>query len=149
MNIVHIVGRLGRDPELRYTTSGMAVCSLAVATEYKRKDKGNGETIKETQWHDVTIWDKQAENASNFLGKGCRVQITGRLKTESYEKGGVKHYRTKIVCEHYEVLDYKDSAEKPTEGARPAPPKAGPKTIPPKSPPPAQAQAEFDDDIPF
>jgi single-strand DNA-binding protein len=82
-NKIIIVGNLGRDPELRYTPQGNAVCSFSVATNEKRKDK-NGELQDVTTWFRITLWNKQAENASKYLTKGRPVYIEGRLRIEEY-----------------------------------------------------------------
>jgi single-strand DNA-binding protein len=82
-NKIIIVGNLGRDPELRYTPQGTAVCSFSLATNEKRKDKA-GELQNITTWFRVTLWGKQAENANKFLTKGNPVYIEGRLRTEEW-----------------------------------------------------------------
>lgn len=82
-NKIIIVGNLGRDPELRYTPQGTAVCSFSVATSEKRKDKG-GDMQEITTWFRVTMWGKQAETASKYLTKGKPVYIEGRLRIEEW-----------------------------------------------------------------
>jgi single-strand DNA-binding protein len=82
-NKIIIVGNLGRDPELRYTPQGTAVCSFSLATNEKRKDRA-GEFQSITTWFRVTLWGKQAENANKFLTKGNPVYIEGRLRTEEW-----------------------------------------------------------------
>lgn len=82
-NKIIIVGNLGRDPELRYTPQGTAVCSFSVATNEKRKDRA-GELQNITTWFRVTLWGKQAENANKFLTKGNPIYIEGRLRTEEW-----------------------------------------------------------------
>lgn len=82
-NKIIIVGNLGRDPELRYTPQGNAVCSFSVATNEKRKDK-NGDFQDVTTWFRITLWGKQAEAASKYLTKGRPVYIEGRLRIEEY-----------------------------------------------------------------
>jgi single-strand DNA-binding protein len=82
-NKIIIVGNLGRDPELRYTPQGAAVCSFSVATSEKRKDK-TGEMQDTTTWFKITLWDKKAEIASKWLTKGKPVYIEGRLRTEEW-----------------------------------------------------------------
>lgn len=103
VNKVIILGNLGRDPELRYTQSGTAVCELAVATTRKWKGK-DGKMAEETEWHKIVLWGVQAENASKYLAKGRQVYVEGRLKTESYEKDGHKHYSTKVQAEVVQFL---------------------------------------------
>src|SRR5215211_8518109 len=82
-NKVIIVGNLGRDPELRYTAQGTPVCTFSVATNEKRKDK-NGEMQDNTTWFRITLWNRQAETASQYLQKGRQVYIEGRLRVEEY-----------------------------------------------------------------
>ncbi|HEX3101008.1 MAG TPA: single-stranded DNA-binding protein [Pyrinomonadaceae bacterium] len=82
-NKIIIVGNLGRDPELRYTPQGAAVCSFSMATNEKRKDK-SGETQDVTTWFKVTLWRQQAENAAKYLTKGSPVYIEGRLRIEEW-----------------------------------------------------------------
>lgn len=82
-NKIIVVGNLGRDPELRYTPQGSAVCSFSVATSEKRRDKG-GDMQDITTWFRVTLWNKQAELASKYLTKGNSVYIEGRLRIEEW-----------------------------------------------------------------
>lgn len=98
VNKVIILGNLGRDPELKYTQSGTAICNLTVATTRKWKGK-DGNMVEETEWHRVVVWGTQAENANKYLAKGRQVYIEGRLKTDSYEKEGQKHYSTTIQAD--------------------------------------------------
>jgi single-strand DNA-binding protein len=82
-NKITIVGNLGRDPELRYTPQGSAVCNFSIATNEKRKDK-SGEMQDVTTWFRVTLWNKQAENASKYLTKGSPVYVEGRLRIDEW-----------------------------------------------------------------
>lgn len=82
-NKIILVGNLGRDPELRYTPQGTPVCSFSVATSERRKDK-TGEMQDQTTWFRVTLWGRQAENASQYLTKGRQVYIEGRLRVEEW-----------------------------------------------------------------
>lgn len=82
-NKVTIVGNLGGDPELRYTPQGNAVCNFSVATNEKKRDKA-GELQDITTWFKITLWGKQAENASKFLTKGSPIYIEGRLRVEEW-----------------------------------------------------------------
>ena len=95
-NKIIIVGNLGRDPELRYTPQGSAVCSFSVATNEKRKDK-TGELQDITTWFRITLWGKQAENASKYLTKGRPVYIEGRLRVEEYtDRDGAQRYSLEV-----------------------------------------------------
>ncbi|HRH45609.1 MAG TPA: single-stranded DNA-binding protein [Pyrinomonadaceae bacterium] len=82
-NKITIVGNLGKDPELRYTPQGNAVCNFSVATNEKRRDK-TGELQDATTWFRITLWGKQAENASKYLTKGSPIYIEGRLRVEQW-----------------------------------------------------------------
>jgi single-strand DNA-binding protein len=103
INKVILVGNLGADPEMRYTTDGTAVCRLRVATSRRYTDK-QGNRQEETAWHRVDAWGKLAEICGQYLSKGRQVYIEGRLKYGSYEKDGVKHYTTDIVAENMQML---------------------------------------------
>jgi single-strand DNA-binding protein len=131
-----LVGRLGKDPELKYTNSNKAVCKLSVATSLIYKD-ASGQRHEDTEWHMVEAWDAAAENCAKYLAKGRLVAVQGRIKTESYDKGGVKVYATKIVANTVSFLD--------SDGGAKAQRPAGPK--PQGGPAPAPAGA--DDDMPF
>jgi len=95
-NKIIIVGNLGRDPELRYTPQGSAVCNISVATSEKRKDK-TGELQDITTWFRVTLWERQAENASKYLTKGSPVYIEGRLRVEEWtDREGGQRYTLEV-----------------------------------------------------
>lgn len=103
LNLVQIIGNLGRAPELRYTNGGTPVASLNVATtrHYKTSD---GEPKEETEWHRVTVWGKQAQQCHEHLDKGRQVYVSGRLQTRSYEKDGETRYSTDIVADRVTFL---------------------------------------------
>lgn len=82
-NKITVVGNLGKDPELRYTPQGNAVCNFSVATNEKRRDKG-GDFQDVTTWFRITLWGKQAENASKYLTKGSPIYVEGRLRVEEW-----------------------------------------------------------------
>ena len=101
MNRVFLIGRLSRDPELRHTTSGMAVCQINVAVG-RRTGAGRE---PETDFINVVVWDKQAENVSKYLAKGRRVAVEGRIQTRSYDNNeGKKTYVTEVVANNIEFL---------------------------------------------
>jgi len=105
VNKVILVGNLGADPELRYTSSGMAVCSMRIATSRRYTDKQQ-QLQEEVQWHRVTAWAKLAELCKSYLTKGRRVYVEGRIKNGSYEdKTGQKRYTTEVVSETVVFLD--------------------------------------------
>jgi single-strand DNA-binding protein len=113
LNAVTLIGRLGADPELKYTQSNMAVCNLNVATD-NLAGKGKEKT---TEWHRVTVWGEAAENAAKFLKKGREVAITGRLQTRSYEKNGEKRYATDVVADRVVFLGKGDGQREETAPA--------------------------------
>jgi single-strand DNA-binding protein len=95
-NKIIIVGHLGRDPELRYTAQGTPVCTISVATTEKRKDR-NGEMQDITTWFRVTLWNRQAETASQYLQKGRQVYIEGRLRVEEWtDRDGKPRYTLEV-----------------------------------------------------
>jgi len=95
-NKIIIVGNLGKDPELRYTPQGTAVCSFSVATNEKKKDK-SGELQDVTTWFRITLWNRQAENASKYLTKGSPVYVEGRLRVEEWtDRDGNNRYTLEV-----------------------------------------------------
>ena len=98
MNKVMLLGNLGADPELRYTAKGQPVLSISLATNESWVDKNTKEVQERVEWHRVTVWGNRGEALSRFLSKGDCVVVDGHLETHSYEKDGVKHYRTEVVA---------------------------------------------------
>jgi single-strand DNA-binding protein len=175
VNKVILIGNLGRDPEVRYTTNGAAICNVSIATTRNWKSKDSGERQEETEWHRVVFFDRLAEIAGEYLKKGRAVYVEGRLKTRKWtDKDGIEKYTTEIFAEQMQLLggredggmgggggarasmagggggdDYGDAG-----GAAPAPRRSAP---PPRAPAPAPRPApksstgfdDMDDDIPF
>jgi single-strand DNA-binding protein len=108
VNKVILVGRLGADPELRYTQSGDAIATLNVATSRRWKDK-QGQRQEETEWHRVTFFGALGKVCGEYLKKGSQVYIDGRIKTDKYQKDGQDVYRTGIVGENMTMLDSKQA----------------------------------------
>ena len=105
INKVILIGNLGRDPELRYTPSGAAVCNVSIATTRNWKSKDSGERMEETEWHRVVFYDRLAEIAGEYLKKGRPVYVEGRLKTRKWQdKDGKDNYTTEIVAEQMQLL---------------------------------------------
>jgi single-strand DNA-binding protein len=105
LNKVMLIGNLGKDPELRYTTSGVAVVSFSIATSESWKDQ-DGNLQERTEWHNIVAWRKLAEICGEWLKKGKKVYIEGRIQTRSYDdKNGVKKYITEIVADDMIMLD--------------------------------------------
>lgn len=99
-----IMGNLTRDPELRSTPSGQQVASFAVATNRQWQD-GNGERKEAVEYHEIVAWAKLGELAAQYLAKGRKVLVVGRLQTQSWEKDGIKRQRTEIVASDISFLD--------------------------------------------
>lgn len=95
VNKAIILGRLGQNPELKYTPSGNAVCSFSVATSDAWKDK-SGQKQEKTEWHRIQVWGKLAEICNQYLKKGSEVYLEGKIQTSSWEKDGIKQYMTQI-----------------------------------------------------
>lgn len=105
INKVIIIGNLGKDPEVRYTPNGSAVCNITVATSRQWKDKNSGEKQEETEWHRIVFFDRMAEIAGEYLKKGRPVYVEGRLKTRKWtDKDGVEKYTTEIMAENMQLL---------------------------------------------
>ncbi|MBT4792090.1 MAG: single-stranded DNA-binding protein [Halobacteriovoraceae bacterium] len=97
VNKVILLGRLGQDPELKYTPSGAAVCNFSLATTESWNDKSSGQKQERTEWHRVVVWGKLAELCNQYLAKGRQAFVEGRLQTRSWDdKSGQKRYTTEI-----------------------------------------------------
>jgi single-strand DNA-binding protein len=145
LNLAHIIGHLGRDPDVRYTADGTAVANLAVATNETWKDK-DGEKQERTEWHRVVLFGKVAEIAAQFLKKGSLVYLQGRLQTRKWAgEDGQDRYTTEILAERMRMLGGKADTQ-PANGTPAAPVRSN-------QGPPGRSAAEpvapFDDDIPF
>ncbi|WP_375184709.1 single-stranded DNA-binding protein [Aquabacterium sp.] len=174
INKVILIGNLGRDPEVRYTPSGAAVCNVSVATTRNWKDKNSGEKMEETEWHRVVFYDRLAEIAGEYLKKGRPVYVEGRLKTRKWQdKDGKDNYTTEIVAEQMQLLGGREGGSgggygggaqgsgygggqgggDDFEQAPPARPAARPAPTPRPAPAPAPKSStgfdDMDDDIPF
>lgn len=132
LNQCNFIGRLGADPETRYLTNGDAVASFRIAVGWKGKDKEGAE------WVSISAFGKLAEICGQWLKKGSQVFISGRMKTDEYEKDGVKRYSTKIIADRMQMLGGK-SREEGQESA----PQWQKQYIAPRS------FDDMDDDIPF
>lgn len=115
MNQVFLKGSLGKDPELKYTATGMAVANFSMATSSFAKGK-DGQFEKRTEWHNITAWGKTAETCGKYLKKGSPALIQGRLETRSWDdKDGKKQYKTSIVVESLELLGSKADGQQSSE----------------------------------
>lgn len=112
VNKVIIVGYLGRDPDKRYMPNGNPVTTIAVATSEKWKDKDSGEIKENTEWHQIVFFGRTADVAAEYLGKGSRVYVEGKLRTEKYtDKNGIERYTTKILAEKLDFIDRRPDAQ--------------------------------------
>jgi single-strand DNA-binding protein len=107
LNKVMLIGNLGKDPEIRYAASGTAVAKFSIATSDRSKDKVSGDWVEKTEWHNIVLFNKQAELAGEYLSKGKTVYIEGKLHTQKYEKDGITRYSTEIVGDKMEFLSPK------------------------------------------
>ena len=113
VNKVMLIGRLGRDPEIRYSQQGTAMVNFSIATSEQWTDKNTGERQERTEWHRIVVFGKQAEICEKYLAKGREVFIEGRLQTRNYEKDGQTHYITEIVVSNVQFI-----GPKPTDDGR-------------------------------
>jgi len=156
INKVILVGNLGADPETRYTPSGTAITSIRIATSEAWKDKTTGEQQERTEWHRVKFFGRLAEIAGEYLKKGSQVYIEGKLRTDEYEKDGVKRYSTDVIADEMQMLGSRGGGAGGGESGgggerRERGPARGPQSAPARAPASAPAQdSHFDDDeIPF
>jgi single-strand DNA-binding protein len=110
VNKVILIGNLGKDPEARATTNS-TVCSLSVGTSSKFKDK-SGQYQEKTEWHRVVVWGKTAEFCGNYLQKGSKVYIEGRLETRKWDKNGVDQYTTEVIADTVQNLSPRNDGGK-------------------------------------
>jgi single-strand DNA-binding protein len=137
INKAILVGRLGKDPEVKYTPDGLMVTNFTIATDEQWKDK-SGEKVQKTEWHRIVTFGKLAEICGKYLIKGKLVYVEGRIQTRSWEdKEGVKKYTTEIVASDMKMLDSK--GQKDSDGGREEPPVPRPGVDGPMP----------DDDVPF
>ena len=177
VNKVILIGNLGRDPEVRYTPNGSAVCNVSLATTRNWKSKDSGERQEETEWHRVVFFDRLAEIAGEYLKKGRPVYVEGRLKTRKWtDKDGVEKYTTEIFADQMQLLggreeggmggggggggggrasmaggadDYGDDSAPAPAPRRSAPPPRAPAAAPRPAPKSSTGFDDMDDDIPF
>ena len=149
INKAIIVGNLGADPEIRYTANGNAVSNVTVATSESWKDRQSGERQEKTEWHRVVFFGRLAEIAGEYLKKGSKVYVEGRLQTRKWEdKNGQERYTTEIVASEMQMLDSRGGAEAHSapdddfsKSSRPSGSGSGAES--------SGGNADFDDDIPF
>ena len=143
VNKVILVGRLGRDPESRFTASGQAVCNFSLATDRSYKDR-NGQTQKQTEWHKIVVWGKLAEICQKFLKKGSQIFVEGRIQSRQWEdQQGQKRTAFEIVANEMRMLGSRGEAgAAPTHAPEEAEAQAAPEDA-------GAATEVSDEDIPF
>ncbi len=145
LNKAMIYGNLTRDPEMRALPSGQQVCSFSIATNYTYKDR-DGKRVEKSDFHNVVVFGRQAETSAQYLKKGASAYVEGRLQTQSWEKDGVKQYRTEIVADRVQFGPRTGGA--PTGGA----PSTGttPQSAPQQGGAPEYPEEDINpEDIPF
>ncbi len=146
VNKAILVGRLGRDPETRYTSGGQAVCNFTLATDETFKDR-SGERQKRTEWHRIVLWGKLAEIAQQYVKKGTMVYIEGRIQSRQWDdREGQKRTTVEIVGNVMRMLSSRAESAAAGAGAAPANPEAEPHA--PAVPDEASPEIS-DEDIPF
>ena len=159
VNKVILVGNLGRDPEVRYTPDGSAICNISIATTSQWKDRNTGERREDTEWHRVVFYNRLAEIAGEYLRKGRSVYIEGRLKTRKWQdkETGQDRYSADIVAEQMQMLGGGRDGDSDSGGGHYQGDGGAPRRQPPaRQAPPARSAAPAqrppappDDDIPF
>jgi len=127
VNKVILVGNLGKDPEVRYTSGGQAVANLRIATSRSWTDKQSGQRKEETEWHDVEVWGKQAEQCGEYLAKGRQVYVEGRLKTDKWQdkQSGQERSKVKVVADTVRFLGGRGAGAGAGAGGAPGGGRAG------------------------
>ncbi|CRI66886.1 Single-stranded DNA-binding protein (SSB) (Helix-destabilizing protein) [Thiocapsa sp. KS1] len=150
INKVILVGNLGADPEIRATPSGDAVATLRIATSETWKDKQTGERMERTEWHRVILWRRLAEIAEQYLHKGSKVYIEGKLTTRKWtDQSGQDRYTTEIVGNEMQMLDSRGAGEGGATQRAQGSGQNDRSTSANQAPAPEPPPADFDDDIPF
>jgi single-strand DNA-binding protein len=154
INKVILVGNLGNDPEVRYMPNGNAVANVSLATSDSWKDKATGEQQEKTEWHRVVFFNRLAEIVEQYVKKGSKLYIEGRLQTRSWEQDGIKRYSTEIIASEMQMLDGRGGAMGGDMGDNPfgqqqAPGQRQQQAAAPQVQPAPTNFDNFDDDIPF
>ncbi len=146
VNKVILIGNLGRDPEVRYTPNGLAVANITIATTEQWKDKQSNENQERTEWHRVVFYSRLAEIAGEYLRKGSKIFIEGRLQTRKWQDKNTNQdrYTTEIIADSLQMLDSKGGGAGNTQGE---PAHMSEKSSADMGQP--LAADNFDDDIPF
>ena len=143
MNKVILIGNLGADPEVRYTQSGSAVANFNLATSERWKDK-SGNVNESTEWHRIVVWNKLAETVGEYLGKGSKIMVEGKIQTKKWQdQNGNDRYQTDIVASTIEFIEPKRSSQGDNSGGSRGSGSGGYQEPPYGSHPP------IGDDVPF
>ena len=149
VNKVILIGNVGKDPEVRYLDSGVAVATLSLATSDRAYTLANGTQVPErTEWHNLVFWRGLAETVEKYVHKGDKLYVEGKIRTRSYDdQAGVKRYVTEIFVDNMDML----TAKTATPSVAPNAPQGGTVTQPqqPAQPPVAPVQDNPADDLPF
>jgi single-strand DNA-binding protein len=147
VNKVIIIGRLGRDPEMRYAASGTAVVNLTMATNHRSKDQ-DGNWIDNTEWHRVVAYGRTAEVAGEYLTKGRLAYVEGRIQTRQWEdQNGQKRYTTEVVCNNLQLLGGRGEGGKDDSSTMIEPPPK--EETEPQNEKETESTAKEEDDLPF
>ena len=142
LNLLQIIGNMGKDPEMRYTPSGQAVTQFSVATSRSHKDR-EGNWQEETEWHRVVCWGPLAERTAEYLRKGRKVYVAGRLQTRQWEdQSGAKRYSTEVIADKVMPLDRRPEDQRGDDDSEPRGRSERPGNAP------AEVEPTFDD-LPF
>ena len=154
VNKVILIGNLGSDPEVRYTPDGVPVANFSLATSESWNDRNTGERQERTEWHRLVLWSKLAEIAGQYLKKGAKIYVEGRLQTRSWDdQSGQKRYTTEIVVNDMQMLDSRGegggSGGRDTGYNPPGDPSGGQNVGPASQPSASPSPGGDDDDLPF
>jgi len=149
VNKVILVGNLGNDPEVRYMPNGNAVANVSLATSETWKDKSSGEQQEKTEWHRVVFFNRLAEIVEQYVKKGTKLYVEGRLQTRSWEQDGVKRYSTEVVANEMQMLDNRGGTAQDFGGSQMAADSPAAQPSQQQAAPAPQNFDNFDDDIPF
>lgn len=151
VNKVILVGNVGQDPDTKYTAGGSAITNISVATSEAWKDKNTGQVTEKTEWHRVIFFNRLAEIAGEYLRKGSKVYIEGKLQTRKWQdQSGQDRYTTEIVANELQMLDGKPENSQQDYRGHTGSNQANPTYAQgAASPPPPPPMNMFDDDIPF
>lgn len=145
VNKVIIIGNVGQDPETKYTQSGTAIASLSIATSESWKDKNTGQQREETEWHRVVFYNRLAEVVGEYVRKGSKIYIEGKLKTRKWQdQSGQDRYTTEIVASQMQMLDSRSEGARGVADSQPSGNVAGGQRAPMPPQPP-----NVNEDIPW